>query len=131
MDKLIKIHGKLTDFDGNIMVDGDVSIKDSLFNDVYITKTDKYGNYSLGVEKGIYMALFGVKDYGVNKIIENTSDCHIAMHGYLIQTSIPEKGLGQEYVKINVALKDIETGEKGEGSLFWEKPKSFDCKKVL
>lgn len=221
MNNLIKIFGKLTDFDGNAIVNGDVTIKDALFNDVYSTKTDEYGNYILEVEKGTYMAMFAIKDYGINmleywgwnlpafedreinmridglevyainafmiqrsqpyttmmiyfrpmslkralknreklndnnkeiieispnlheddieikineqlvnilginRIIEKTGDSH-RMIGYIVQVSIPEKEIGQEYAKIHIALRDSETGEKGEGSLFWQKSKSFD-----
>jgi hypothetical protein len=221
MNNLIKVYGRLTDFDGNAVSNGDVIIKDALFNDAYITKTDDYGNYTLEVEKGIYMAMFAVKDYGVNaleywgwnlpafedieinmridglevyainafmiqrsqpytsmmiyfrpmslkralkgeeklndnykgiidispnlneddieikineqvvnilgmnRINEKTGDNH-HMIGYIIQVSIPEKEIGQEYTKIHITLRDSETGEKGEGSLFWQRPKSFD-----
>lgn len=221
MDNLIKIFGNLTDFYGNAISNGDVSIKDSLFNDVYNTKTDEYGNYSLIVEKGMYMAIFAVKDYGVNaleywgwnlpafedteinmridglevyainafmlqrsrpytsmmiyfrpmslkralinreklndstngtidispdlkeddievkineqlvnileinRIIEKTGDSH-SMNGYIVQVSIPDKEIKQEYTKIHITLRDSETCEKGEGSFFWQRSKSFD-----
>lgn len=225
MDKLIKISGKLTDFDGNAISNGIVSIDDALFNAVYTTKTDENGNYILEVEKGIYMAIVAVKDHGVNKleywgwnlpvfedteinmridglelyainafmiqrslqhssmmiyfrpmslkrflnapeklndgnkklvdispnlnkddievkineqlvnilgvnrIIEKALDNHPSIDsliGYLIQVSIPEEEKRQEYTKIHITLRDSETGEKGEGSLYWQKPKSFD-----
>ena len=54
---LFKVFGKLTDFYGNSMVDGVVCIKDAKMNDVYLTHTDKYGNYSFDVEAGDYVAI--------------------------------------------------------------------------
>jgi hypothetical protein len=218
---LIKIFGKLTDFDGKAIANGIVSIDDAQFNAVYTTNTDEYGNYSLEVEKGMYMAIVAVKDHGVNKleywgwnlsafedteinaridgleiyainafmiqrshpynsmmiyfrpmslkrvlkvkekmdgnnevidispnlneddidvklngglvsilginrIIEKAVESHQKVIGYLIQVSIPENERKQEYINIHITLRDSETGEKGEGSLFWQKPKSFD-----
>lgn len=49
MDSLIKIFGKLTDFDDSAISNGDVTIKDAQFSDVYVAKTDEYGNCSLEV----------------------------------------------------------------------------------
>lgn len=221
MENLIKIFGKLTDFDGKAIADGIVSIDDAQFNAVYTTNTDEYGNYSLEVEKGIYMAIVAVKDHGVskleywgwnlyafedteinmridgleiyainafmiqrsqpntsmmiyfrpmslkralrvteekngsneiidispnlneddieiklneqlvsilgiNRIIEKAVESHQKVIGYLMQVSIPEIESKQEYIKIHITLRDSETGEKGEGSLLWQKPKSFD-----
>lgn len=65
---LFKVFGKLTDFYGNSMVDGVVCIKDAKMNDVYLTHTDKYGNYSFDVEAGDYVAISGVKDYIDSKL---------------------------------------------------------------
>lgn len=65
---LFKVFGKLTDYYGNSMVDGVVCIKDAKMNDVYLTHTDKYGNYSFDVEAGDYVAISGVKDYIDSKL---------------------------------------------------------------
>jgi len=220
MDKLINIYGKLTDFENKPLSNGDIEIKDAMFESVYKTTTNANGEYTLEVKIGTYMAIFAVKDYGVNnleywgwnlpafedteinmrigglelyainafliqiappsmmiyfrpmslkryiKLQENTDetgntvidvspdlhkdDINVNINGetaaimginrvietapdniqkvvgYLIQTSFPEIDNKQEYIKINITLKDRETGETGEGSLFWQKPKSFD-----
>jgi hypothetical protein len=222
MDKLIKIYGKLTDFDGNALSNGDVEIKDAVLTRyVYITKTDEFGNYVLEVKMGMYMAIAAVKDYGISKleywgwnlpayedteiniridglevyainafmiqrsqpytsmmiyfrpmslkryltakekindsneiinispnlnesdievkideqlvnilgitrIIENAVESHQKVIGCLIQVSIPEIESKKVYKKIHIALRDSETGEKGEGSLFWQKPEAFN-----
>jgi hypothetical protein len=220
MDNSVKIFGKLTDFEGNLISDGDVVIKDCKFNNLYATKTDEYGNYNLEVARGIYMAIYAVKGYGVdnleywgwnlpafedtevnmringievyginafmiqrtqpsimlyfrpmslkrglrfreeqlyhnendiinispnlqmddievkidnlivsileiNKVVEKSSDSKQSMFGYLVQVTIPDKKIEYEYTKIHITLKDSETNEKGEGSLFWQKPRSF------
>jgi hypothetical protein len=222
MDHLIKIFGKLTDFDGNAIADGEVVIKDALFKDVYRTTTDECGKYVLEVEKRSYMAIAAVKDYvinkleywgwnlpafqdteiniridglevyainafmiqrshpytsmmiyfrpmslkrylmnkdklndsnevlidlspklneedmeikinekpvnilGMNRIIEKAVDSPHELYGYIVQVAIPENVHSQGYMKIQIALNDHETGERGEGSLFWHKPESFD-----
>lgn len=56
------------------------------------------------------MAIYAVKDYGIN---------NLEYWGWNLPAF--------EYTKIHITLRDNETGEKGEGSLFWQKPKSFDC----
>ena len=63
-----KVFGKLTDFYGHSMADGVVCMKDAKMNDVYLTHTDQYGNYSFDVEAGDYVAIGGVKDYIDSKL---------------------------------------------------------------
>jgi len=63
---------------------------------------------------------------GINRITEAAVGNSQKVIGYIIQTSFPEIEYSKEYIKIHITLKDDETGEKGEGSLFWQKPKSFD-----
>jgi hypothetical protein len=42
------------------------------------------------------------------------------MFGYVIQTDLPEKPLGNDYIVITITITDSETGEMGEGSLFFK-----------
>jgi len=51
MEKLIKINGKLMDFNGNPLSDGDIDIKDAMFESVYQTKTNENGESSLYWQK--------------------------------------------------------------------------------
>ncbi len=223
MEKLIKIHGKLTDFEGNPISNGFVDIyKDKFSQYVFRSKTDENGNYILEVKSGFYMAIAAVKDHGIknlecwnwnlpafedmeinmringlevyainafmiqrsrpnnslmiyfrpmslkrvqkfqkntdinsetivdiaptldkndidvtidgqrveiigmNKVMEEAVESHQKVIGYLIQVSISKIGFKHQYTKIHIALKDRETGERGEGSLFWQKPEAFD-----
>lgn len=223
MERLTNIYGKLTDFEGNSIANGDVDIYNDKFSHfVYRSKTDESGNYNLEVKSGIYMAIAAVKDHGIkyleywgwnlpafedmeinmringlevyainafmiqrsrpnnslmiyfrpmslkrvqkfregigtgndtildvtptldkndidvtvdgqqveiigmNRVMEEVVESHQKVMGYLIQVSISGIEFKQQYSKIHIALKDKETGEKGEGSLFWQKPEAFN-----
>lgn len=68
--ELVRIYGRLTDFNGNAIVNGSIEIKkEDMQKYTYITQTDSNGYYSLDVEKGDYVAIAAVKDY-VDKYLE-------------------------------------------------------------
>ena len=85
MKDKVKVSGRLTDFDGNPMPNGDVKMLDKAFNFVSETKTDEDGKYELHVRKGLYMGLIGVKGYGTANLecwawnIPATADMEIDM----------------------------------------------------
>lgn len=64
------ISGRVTDFNGQPIDSATIRLKDKTFKDVYETLTDKNGNYSLKVKKGIYYCLYAIKlpDYRVNRL---------------------------------------------------------------
>jgi len=62
-----------------------------------------------------------VKVFELDKVKEAIGEDQ-SMYGYVIQTSLPEQQTGLDYSQIRVVLKDPETGERGEGCLFWKKP---------
>lgn len=72
-----------------------------------------------------------VEVLGVNKTLEyvgkNIDNKDEHMYGYLIQVSLPAdyRATKYDYKKIHVVLNDKETGEKGEGSVFWKEPKTL------
>jgi hypothetical protein len=60
-----------------------------------------------------------VKVLRVNKVREAAGP-NQDMIGYVIQTGLPENKAVTEYSFITITLKDIETGEMGEGSVFFK-----------
>lgn len=64
------ISGRVTDFSGQPIDSCTIRIKDRNFKDIYETLSDKNGNYSLKVKKGIYYCLYAIKEseYRVNKL---------------------------------------------------------------
>jgi len=64
------ISGRVTDFNGKPIDSVTVRLKDKSFKDIYETLTDKDGNYSLEVKKGIYYCLYAIKlsEYRVNRL---------------------------------------------------------------
>ena len=60
---MIKIYGKVTDFNDNPMENAKIEIKDSKFKAIYQTLSDIKGKYTLHIRKGTYMALTAYKDY--------------------------------------------------------------------
>lgn len=220
---MIKIYGKVTDFDGNPIEGATVEIKNKRFETVYQTISDAKGNYRLEVKKGTYIAMYACKDYGTKNLeywtwdvlayqdlevnpridglevyaikawipqgampsmqiyfrpmslrrakdlsqrlgvgfpaskdelkslkvidiapkltkddVDVTIDKQLvkvlelsvvreavgedqSIYGYVIQTSLPEQQTSVDYNRICVVLRDPETGEKGEGLLFWKK----------
>jgi len=81
-------------------------------------------------ENNISVAIDGqtVNILTVNKVIEQGIDKPIKLYGYLVQTTLPETESDGGYAKIHISLNDDVTGEKGEGSLFWKKPKAFELR---
>lgn len=63
-----------------------------------------------------------VKILTLNRVEEFAGEDQI-IYGYLIQTTPPEKWSNLDYSRINIVIEDVETGERGEGCLFWERPK--------
>ncbi len=64
----VKVFGRVTDFDGRPIEGASVELKNSRFDNVAQTLSDKDGRYSLAAPKGIYMALTAVKDYRVRSL---------------------------------------------------------------
>lgn len=65
---------------------------------------------------------YPVKILTLNGVEEAAGEDQVVL-GYLIQTSLPEQWSNLDYSRICIVVEDSETGEKGEGCLFWEKPK--------
>jgi len=57
----------------------------------------------------------------LNKVEEAAGEDQV-IFGYLIQTSLPGRWRNSDYSRICITVEDSETGEKGEGYLFWQKP---------
>jgi hypothetical protein len=55
----------------------------------------------------------------VNKVREAAGPGQY-MFGYLIQTDLPEKPAAGDHIIITITIRDSETGEKGEGCLFFK-----------
>lgn len=64
------ISGRVTDFTGQPIDSATIRIKDKTFKDVYETLTDRNGNYSIEVKKGIYYCFYAIKlsEYRVNRL---------------------------------------------------------------
>jgi hypothetical protein len=62
-----------------------------------------------------------VKVLGVNKVREAAGP-NQDMFGYVIQADLPGKKTAEEYSVITITLTDSETGEMGEGCLFFKHP---------
>jgi len=60
---MVKIFGRVTDFEGQPIKGVMVFLKDTRFEDVATAKSDEDGRYSLIAPKGRYMALAAVKHY--------------------------------------------------------------------
>lgn len=52
-----KIHGRVTDFDGNPLPGTEALVKDYSFDDLYKGVTDEDGFYEIEAEKGVYYRL--------------------------------------------------------------------------
>lgn len=62
---MVRIYGRVIDYDGNPLPGTDVLVKDYSFDDLYKGITDEDGFYEIKVEKGVYYAVAVVKDYQV------------------------------------------------------------------
>jgi hypothetical protein len=62
----VRIYGQVTDFKDNPIDSVTVRLKNKSFENLHETITDKYGYYTMKVEKGTYNCLYAIKlaDYG-------------------------------------------------------------------
>ena len=60
---MVKITGRVTDFEGRPVEGAAVELKNSRFENAAEGVSDKDGRYALTVPRGTYMALAAVKDY--------------------------------------------------------------------
>ena len=221
---MIKLYGKVTDFDSNPIEGAIVEIKNKRFETVYRTISDTEGRYRLDVDEGRYIAMYVCKEYAaknleywawnvlayqdleinpridglevyainawvpqgampsvqiyfrpmslrrakelsqrlgvgfpasknelkslevidiapkltkedidvtvnnqpvevfeINRLMEAIGEDQ-SMHAYVVQTSSPKRQMCLDYSRINIVLRDKETGETGEGCLFWKEP---------
>ncbi|MBS7634074.1 carboxypeptidase regulatory-like domain-containing protein [Candidatus Bathyarchaeota archaeon] len=65
---MIKIYGKVTDFEGNPVEEATVVIVSKEFEVLYQTFSDADGKYNLNVNEGNYIALWACKDYAVKNL---------------------------------------------------------------
>lgn len=68
--EMVTIHGQVSDFQSHPIDSVTIKIKDKSFNDLYTTRTDKEGHYSLKVPKGRYYCLYAINPeyYGKTKL---------------------------------------------------------------
>ena len=66
MNNMVKIFGKITDFNNTPLSNAEIQLMDKDWNVIYRTESNKNGDYELIVERNIYFALYGCKDYKVN-----------------------------------------------------------------
>jgi hypothetical protein len=66
----ITITGKVTDFNNRPIDSAFVDIKNTSFNTVYSTYSNKNGDYTLTIDEGSYFALscIRMRDYGINNL---------------------------------------------------------------
>lgn len=57
------VRGKLTDFNGAPLENGDVSFQDESFQTLFSTKTDKNGKFEIEIDKITYPSVFICKNY--------------------------------------------------------------------
>jgi hypothetical protein len=65
---MVKITGRVTDFEGRPVKGAAVELKSSRFENAAEGVSDKDGRYALTVPRGTYMALAAVKDYKVKSL---------------------------------------------------------------
>ena len=65
---MVKITGRVTDFEGRPVEGAAVELKNSRFENAAEGVSDKDGRYALTVPRGTYMALASVKDYQVKSL---------------------------------------------------------------
>lgn len=66
MSNMVKLFGKITDFNQMPLNDAEINLMDKDWNVLYETRSNENGEYQLVVEKNIYFALYGCKDYKIN-----------------------------------------------------------------
>jgi hypothetical protein len=101
---LIKIYGKVTDFNGNPMERVEIVVLSREFKAIYQTFSDADGKYSLDISRGNYIALWACKDYAIKNLeywawnIPAYQDLEInprinGLEVYAINAWIPQGGL--------------------------------------
>jgi len=224
MKNYVKLQGVVTDFNNAPLEGAVVALKNTSFENLYETYTDKDGKYEIEVKKGLYYTFYACKDYRVNyleywawniplyedkvidakidgleiygvnifqvqggypalmiyfrpmsltrglkletdgnldsleiidispelekedievywddrkmaiyevnKVMEyggKIKDLNQHIYSYLIQIELPieYKEKLYKYNKIDIKLKDKETGERGEGTIFWKKEQAI------
>lgn len=132
MTDMVKVSGRLTDFNGNPISDGDVKMLDKTFNPISETKTDDDGMYELHVGKGLYMGLIGVEGYGIANLecwawnIPAAADMKIDMRIdglelYALNAFIPQGAYPQIMLYFRpMSLKRFQRLQQ-EGSNDWER----------
>jgi hypothetical protein len=65
---LIRIYGKVTDFNGNPIEDAEIVIVNKKFEVIYKAFSDADGKYSLNIDEGNYFALWACKDYAAKNL---------------------------------------------------------------
>jgi hypothetical protein len=101
---LIRIHGKVTDFNGNPMERAEIVVLSKKFKAIYQTFSDADGKYSLEVSEGNYIALWACKDYAIKNLeywawnIPAYQDLEVnprinGLEVYAINAWIPQGGL--------------------------------------
>jgi hypothetical protein len=65
---LIRIYGKVTDFNGNPMERVEIVVLSRGFKAIYQTFSDADGEYSLDVSRGNYIALWACKNYAIKTL---------------------------------------------------------------
>ncbi|MEA5005721.1 MAG: carboxypeptidase-like regulatory domain-containing protein [Rikenellaceae bacterium] len=66
----VRIHGQVTDFNGNPIDSVSIRLKNKAFTNLYETLSDKDGKFSMVVKKGNYYCLYAIKlsDYKKTKL---------------------------------------------------------------
>jgi hypothetical protein len=101
---LIRIYGKVTDFNGNPMERVEIVVLSREFKAIYQTFSDADGKYSLDISRGNYIALWACKDYAIKNLeywawnIPAYQDLEInprinGLEVYAINAWIPQGGL--------------------------------------
>jgi len=69
-DEYVRLFGTVTDFNNEPIDSVLIRVKNKNFENLYETLSDKNGDYSLQVKKGIYFSIYAIKekDYGKSKL---------------------------------------------------------------
>lgn len=65
---VVKVTGRITDFQNNPQANAIVRIMDDHFEDIESTYTDDNGYYQLTISKGVYYAFYACKDYAIRNL---------------------------------------------------------------
>ncbi len=67
MEKII-VRGRLTDFNGSPLKEGEVLFNDDNFKAIFSTKTDSEGQFEVEIEQRTYPSVFICKDYKIKHL---------------------------------------------------------------